>query len=147
TAAGPAEAVSAEPVAQLRIGDRRERDRARVAGLVGVKVEVETPRRRKAEHAIELPVQSRRLRHDGAENSAVARDDVGERIAEFALQMFDREDGDRLQRDAAAPALAQSREQRPAHSMLRRDRIEMRADRERAVRIGGAETELEARLD
>ena len=53
----------------------------------------------------------------------------------------------RLQVDAAGPALAHFREDRPARPVLRRRRIEVGAHQRRAVGVGGAEREIHAPRD
>ena len=57
---------------------------------------------------------------------------------------LDGEEGRALQRDAPAPRLAQFGEDRPGDGGLRRHRIDMRAQRHRAMRIGAFEPELHA---
>jgi antitoxin CcdA len=73
--------------------------------------------------------------------------DVGERLAVPPAIVLGHGEAHRLQLDPPGPALAQLGEHRPGDLGLRRDRIEMGADRHRAVRMSAAQGELHPCLD
>ena len=131
--------------------DRRDmgkRTRLRVVGLVDVKIEIEVPRLRQREHAVEKEVEVRFGRRHGAEDSAVLRYQVGEAHAGgLVAEPLDRDQRNTLQCHAALPFGAHCPQQGPGNLALLTNAVDMRAHRARAVRVGATEPETHARGD
>ena len=140
--------LALEFVAQRRLGDLLQRDRRDVVGLVGMEIEVEPELDRMREHAVEQFLEVRHHVGDGAEHAFRRGDPLRQRLQPGEIaRAVDAEQARRLQLDAALPALPHLLEHRPRDLLLRRHRIEMRADRLGAVRVGAAQRELHALRD
>ena len=99
------------------------------------------------EHAIELRRRCSRstCRVPPPEDAARVSHDIGQPLAVAAREASDRHERGRLQLDAARPGIAQRlRTTGQEISGLRRQRIDVRADRARAVRVSAAKAELHA---
>ena len=144
-AAVPAEDPAGEAVAERRLRDVAKRPRRRIEGLVDVQIEIEAARAGEREQAIQLAIDRRVHVGHRAEDAALARDQVRERVAEAVLQVLEVGERDRLERDPVPPRFAQLREHLPRGALQRPRAVEMGADRDRAVGEGAAQAELEAR--
>ena len=139
-----AEDAALEAMSQRGVGDVLERAGVRIIRLVDMEVEVEAVRDRVAEDDVERPVELGDHVGDGAEEPAAvsfhrARHGAHMRLVEREL---DAEERARLDFDAAGPVCAQLRQYRPGDADLLAERIDMGAQRRRAVGPGAAQAEL-----
>ena len=126
-----------------RLGQMLERLRARVVGLVSVEVDIEPELARlvdEPQHRLLGAIEHRhRPAHQPTRRLGAPRHGI-ERLG--VDQHIGADQRHRLQLDPSSPGVADLFEQRPRDIVLRRDRVEMRADRCGAVRVGGAQRKI-----
>ena len=125
-----------------RLGDGAEAGGGRVEGFVDMEVGGKAAVRRQPEEGAEPGGKIGERIGDHAEDAASLGDQVGgAAIGAVGLDQFGTDEAGGLQRDPPLPFGADLAEHRPADVVLRRDRVEMGADRRGAVGIGGAQRE------
>ncbi len=81
------------------------------------------------------------------QHAARLRHSIRQQRTILALEAVERGDGTGLEGDAPRPAVPQHPEHPPGGRVARREAFQVGADGDRAVGIGGAQAELETRLD
>ncbi len=139
-----AEDAPGEALPERRLGDVAKRAGAGVEALVDVEVEIQAALRGEPEDPLELRVDVRQHEGHAAKDAGALGNPIGDLLGEGAAKVVERDQRDRLQLDPSGPFGAQLAEQGPGDPMLRRQAVEMGADRDRAVGKGAAQPELEA---
>ncbi|HVA12109.1 MAG TPA: hypothetical protein VNF99_02560 [Stellaceae bacterium] len=151
-----ADNAALEAVAQHSRGDTFERGRARIAGFIDMKIDIEIPFRGETEDCIEKRIDilehatmdaAAGTRHT-AKHPTRFRNEIGQSHAIRRTKRIDRHQRNRLKRNPPTPFLARLAKHPPtALCQIRLLRIEMCTDRSDAMGIGATQAKIHALAD
>ena len=131
-------------VALRGLGNVAKRFVALVDALIDMQIEVQRTLRGESKDVVEHVVNVGNHEQYGADDPTGFGDEVNDCVALAVAKLFDHQEIDAFQIDAAAPILAQLAEHAPARCRLILRRLQMCPYRPGSVRIAGSKPKLHA---